>query len=861
MRIPIRMKKLLFAILLFYTTSQAQQLADDIYHNLDVFTSNGSLPSLEELAAKTVNYNLKNATEEDHMALVVTYYNLGYYYGTYNKPLKSIFYYEASWKHYTSQNIFGYDIVSHCLIPLSVLYTKQSDFKNAENILNQCISIAETTNNEQQIISSIISLSVVYHNTSKHSAAITLLKNTLTQYNPNKKQRAIIRNNIASNLIALKRYKEAVKYLKQNLKNNPKTHFTTYKSLAYIYMQEKEFKQAHSYFDLAKKQLRYQTNVKSRDFAKLYYEEAELYLKNREVISCKKSLKKALQFLLPSHNFKELPSKELLYPENSFIPIFNLYGSISDSLEEALLSYDLSLYTSSLLHQKWTSQETKNIHQNAVKNRTEKCIKLLYNAYQETKNPTYIKRAFQYMEKSKAAVLREHSNKKYLLNKHPSDSLLLKEQKLQQQQEIITDVLLRAQLKQSSTSVIQELTTKLNLNTLAINNLKNKINPSYPINNDTIALQKLQQKLNKDSAILISYFFGKEELYQFICTKNSLKIKSIPLNPNFYRTLKGYLTLFENAAVINNNVSDFTTLAYATYTLLNFKVAQDYTNIIVIPDGILNFVSFESLLTKTTNSTLFSNMPFVVKNHRIAYNTNTHFYLEKKPTNDSNTLLGFFPVFKNSPQELSYSIDEANNIKKEVSATFFMNENATKANFIENAAKYSILHLSTHAESGNFVIPASIQFHDDLLFLKELYSLNFSPNLVVLSACETGIGKSIKGEGVMSIARGFQYAGARSVLFSLWKINDRSTAEIMTSFYSNYNSSSSAFIANHTSKLAYLENNTISNPKKSPYYWNAFVYYGSISKVESKIHYWIIAGILILFIVFLGLKSKSKWLL
>jgi len=65
------------------------------------------------------------------------------------------------------------------------------------------------------------------------------------------------------------------------------------------------------------------------------------------------------------------------------------------------------------------------------------------------------------------------------------------------------------------------------------------------------------------------------------------------------------------------------------------------------------------------------------------------------------------------------------------------------------------LHISTHATSGDFVNLATISFSDDTLLLTEVYKLNLNPNLVVLSACETGVGKLIKGDGVMSITSGF----------------------------------------------------------------------------------------------------------
>lgn len=114
--------------------------------------------------------------------------------------------------------------------------------------------------------------------------------------------------------------------------------------------------------------------------------------------------------------------------------------------------------------------------------------------------------------------------------------------------------------------------------------------------------------------------------------------------------------------------------------------------------------------------------------------------------------------------------------------------------------------------------------------------MNISPNLVVLSACETGIGKFYKSEGSMSIARGFQFAGAQNLLFSLWKVNDYTTSIFMGDFYKNIKKNIPYYKANHQAKLDFLENKNISNAKKSPYYWASFVYYGRIENKEKNSH-------------------------
>lgn len=274
----------------------------------------------------------------------------------------------------------------------------------------------------------------------------------------------------------------------------------------------------------------------------------------------------------------------------------------------------------------------------------------------------------------------------------------------------------------------------------------------------------------------------------------------------------------------------------------------------------MHFVAFDALVTQKTTATNFPKIPFLVFQNKIGYQTNASFYLNDTKTKKNDKVAGFFPVFKNTNAYLEYSIDEAKALEKN-NAKLFMNEAANRDNFKRNVSQYSILHLSTHGTSGSFSSPATLVFYDDVLLVNELYGLkSCNPDLVVLSACETGIGKLQKGEGAISIARAFQYAGAKNVLFSLWKINDYATSEIMTNFYSNYSSTPSFFESNYLSKIDYLENKDISNAKKSPYYWSAFVYYGAIDSPKTSYIYYILFGVISIIILFLIYGRITRFL-
>ncbi|MBL4604354.1 MAG: CHAT domain-containing protein, partial [Flavobacteriaceae bacterium] len=182
----------------------------------------------------------------------------------------------------------------------------------------------------------------------------------------------------------------------------------------------------------------------------------------------------------------------------------------------------------------------------------------------------------------------------------------------------------------------------------------------------------------------------------------------------------------------------------------------------------------------------------------------------------------------------NHTLQEAKSIENVREGEFLLNSNALKSTFKKLAENYSIIHVSTHATSGDYYTPPAIEFYDETLYLPEIYGYNLHADLLVLSACKTGLGIVRKGEGAMSLARGFSYSGVKNLLVSLWKVNDKSTKELMTSFYKDYKKSGNKAEALHTSKLSYIADETISASKKSPYYWASFVYIGEVSSLENN---------------------------
>jgi CHAT domain-containing protein len=344
--------------------------------------------------------------------------------------------------------------------------------------------------------------------------------------------------------------------------------------------------------------------------------------------------------------------------------------------------------------------------------------------------------------------------------------------------------------------------------------------------------------------LLLEYFDGNYNLYIFSIEKDKPNaIHKIEKNVSFNQEVNAFLNFFSDGrgVTLQNNMKEYTTLGYKLYQKLFNNLTNK--NIILIPDGVISFIPFDALITKKTTSTNFENLPYLVQQSAINYAYSSTILLqEKNKKTENEKILGFFPVFENNHRglsQLTYTLIESANIKKTFKGNFLIESNATKRAFEKIANQYSIIHLSTHATAGDYFEPPAIEFYDETLYLPEIYGYNLNTDLLVLSACETGIGTLRKGEGAMSLARGFSYAGVRNLIVSLWKVNDKSTEKLMTNFYKFYKNNNNKNEALHLSKLNYLNDFSISSNKKSPYYWASFIYIGEVNVSDNLFYkYW-----------------------
>ena len=201
-----------------------------------------------------------------------------------------------------------------------------------------------------------------------------------------------------------------------------------------------------------------------------------------------------------------------------------------------------------------------------------------------------------------------------------------------------------------------------------------------------------------------------------------------------------------------------------------------------------------------------------------------------------------------------------------IDGQYYYGSEAIEANFKKNASRYNILHLALHGEVDNehpensklYFTKNKDSIEDNLLYSHELFALDIPAELTVLSACNTGIGKIAKGEGIMSLGTAFQYAGTKSLLLSSWEVSDQTTPTLMKYFYTNLKEGMNKAKALQQAKLQYL--NAADINRTHPFYWGGFYLVGDhapISFSPNSYLYWIL-GFSVLAVILLSLFWYRK---
>ncbi|MEO9020897.1 MAG: CHAT domain-containing tetratricopeptide repeat protein [Ginsengibacter sp.] len=391
------------------------------------------------------------------------------------------------------------------------------------------------------------------------------------------------------------------------------------------------------------------------------------------------------------------------------------------------------------------------------------------------------------------------------------------------------------------------------------NSYQKKIKKEYPsyYKMRYASIFKTSHKVEKyipTNLTLIRYFFIEKNLYALVAENQQKQL--FDLGENDFSQLINWLSDY---GMDETKTSD---ILYSLYQKLWSPFAKNihHKKIVIIPDGILYNLNFEILTPGKISGFRDLATNSLLTNYTISYNYSL-FLLDNqiKSSGLTNNFVAFAPGFsdkiKNEYRQVSrdstaldkgylsllpqpFSIGLAKKINKILGGKTFINEESTKNTFVENAGNTRIIHIGTHAESNNdypefsrliFAKNISTGDTDNSLFVDEIYNYNLTSQLAVLTACESGRPGFQDGEGMISLAHAFNYAGSESILTGLWKIDEQASALLLDIFYRNLLKGMDKDEALRQAKLSYLKH--AEGRMLSPQYWAGLVIMGDTSPV------------------------------
>ncbi|MEG4491205.1 CHAT domain-containing protein [Microcoleus sp. D3_18_C4] len=504
-------------------------------------------------------------------------------------------------------------------------------------------------------------------------------------------------------------------------------------------------------------------------------------------------------------------------------------------------------------------------------------IDLLMQLHQKNPDKGYDAQAFHASERARARSLLELLSEASANIRQGVDSqLLAQEQSLQQQLSDFQERKYQIVIAKSTQKSLDEIQKQIDTVLKQLAQIEAKIRASspryaalkYP---EPLNLPQIQQQVIDDNTLLLEYSLGEERSYLWAVTKTSFTSYELPSRTEIEATAKNFRDTLTKASTRTSPQKVAESAALLSKIILA-PVASELGNkrLLIVADGALQYIPFGALSLEKSEA------PLIVKHEVVNLPSASTLAILRRDmatrqpapkaialfadpvfSPDDERLKGTItsPVTKNQTvenlpveaQQLQRAASEANiywtrlpstrteaeqilalvpdDLEKQ--ASDFTANRTTATN--PDLSQYRIVHFATHGFANSkhpelsglvlSLVDEKGSLQNGYLRLNDIFNLNLPAELVVLSACQTGLGKDIKGEGLVGLTRGFMYAGAPRVVVSLWSVDDQVTSELMTRFYKKMLQDKLAPAA--ALRSAQIE--VLQLPEwQSPYYWAAF---------------------------------------
>lgn len=771
---------------------------------------------------------------------------------------------------------------------LNNLDTAISYYKKAEAIVQQYPTVSESERLYNK-------LGALYYETGDYRRSIPYYEKALSKVMEKKQADTNFivnyKNNIASSLLKLGLYAQALDSYKELLKYH-RNEDGLYTNIGIACLQQGNPQMALQYFGQIKQQTAVKFNNVTRVFLALQqYDSAAMYnlqaldilqqasansravdwglaLKNKGDISCLQgnvrgglqNYQSALVRLVPGFTDTSTSSNPQVFSGlQNFSYVFDLLTAkgkaftqlnqqSTGSQQQALAAYNAALALSRYVERTYSSDDARLFLKNKVNPACGEAVTVALALYESSKDPAYLSAAFGYVENNKASVLQAGTQQLEFSGIAGLPAGLMEEEK--RYRSLIAK--LTIQLPQAQNAVaLQALQTKIRDTELLLSAVQDKLdaNAAYHRLKFTareISLDKIRQQSVAHQQAVLSYYYTGRRLFCFYITPEQAGVSSASLTDSFFTAIAGLRAALETPAAADRaSVNTFAQQLFQTLLQPVAKKINGSKHLVIIPYNEISYLPFE-LLTDGKSGTL------LLHQFAVSYHYSANFLLDE-PAVDKRVynVLAMAPFTEEGAGDVILPVLPSSKTEiADLPGKQLTGAGATRKQFIALSGQYPVIHLATHAvASDKDPIGTYIEFYgrkneaDSVhrLYEKEIYNLDMkSASLVILSACETGNGQLLNGEGVVSLSRAFSYAGCNSVITSLWKADDAATAFIIKQLHVYLQKGLSKDIALQKARIDYLNNPETEERYKNPSYWAHLVLIGNHDPVVTSNSYWYI---------------------
>lgn len=445
----------------------------------------------------------------------------------------------------------------------------------------------------------------------------------------------------------------------------------------------------------------------------------------------------------------------------------------------------------------------------------------------------------------------------------------------------------RLALKNISTSVERDNLSKLKLVRLQDEYLElmRMIELNYPefyekkYATKRVSFEEFRNNLSENQ-LAIEYYVSDQYLIGLSFDKHSFKIIKHSIDKTTLDCIQNLIELQQEQTtdilIKNQHISQYLQYSDCIRNILldgHLDSHHQTERLIIIPHKMLNNISFETICFDKSNKKIYESyksLPYLIKDYAISY-----LYAASLPklknVGNLKPYVGFAPTFSatnTATKQLFYDLPLARqNIKLIADKTggkSYLGTQSTITNFQEEVSEYNVIHISTHAEiDQHYNLQSKLWLsgeNDQTLSpitVEDIYQQEIPASLVVLSACQTGVGEAISGEGPIHFSHAFSHAGVKNTWMSLWSIPENSTSAIISDGLERFTKGISMDIAMQQSKIKYL--NESAERTAAPFYWGGMISVGAQyhSHKESSTRYLYFIIFIILFLLLTIIFSKN----